>query len=260
MSKLIQILVEGSECFQITFKESSAIKLPETAEFLQKGFAVGCALPTVGNGEVNEFLHPLEGFLRVITAAFGEPFQYSRAFAANMRHLFWKCQFTPSAIFQLAMLHKSNFSQKYIFLLNTIKQLNNQQLNNMSSYLKFLSRNKLYTVIEANPPIVIINNDEIEAVMTAVSKEFFTMFPYLKFVEGGPDFPITIQMKPQYLLAYLAVIVIVGVLNGIIPAWFASRVEPMDVVKGTFKRNTKMVFNKVFIVIQNALAVSLSRW
>ena len=28
------------------------------------------------------------------------------------------------------------------------QQLNNQQFNNMSSYIKFLSRNKLYTVIE----------------------------------------------------------------------------------------------------------------
>ena len=30
----------------------------------------------------------------------------------------------------------------------TIKQLNNQQFNNMKTYLKFLSRNKLYTAIE----------------------------------------------------------------------------------------------------------------
>ena len=85
----------------------------------------------------------------------------------------------------------------------------------------------------------------------------YAFAPSMNALLNDPDIPITIQMKPQYLLAYLAVIVAVGVLNGIIPAWFASRVEPMDVVKGTFKRNTKMVFNKVFIVIQNALAVFL---
>ncbi len=85
----------------------------------------------------------------------------------------------------------------------------------------------------------------------------YAFAPSMNALLNDPAIPITIQMKPLYLLAYLAVIVVVGVLNGIIPAWFASRVEPMDVVNGTFKRNTKMVFNKVFIVIQNALAVFL---
>lgn len=85
----------------------------------------------------------------------------------------------------------------------------------------------------------------------------YVFAPSMNALLNDPDVPIIIQMKPQYLLAYLTVVVVVGVLNGIIPAWFASRVEPMDVVKGTFKRNTKMVFNKVFIVIQNALAIFL---
>jgi putative ABC transport system permease protein len=85
----------------------------------------------------------------------------------------------------------------------------------------------------------------------------YAFAPSMNALLNDPDIPITIQMKPQYLFAYLAVIVVVGILNGIIPAWFASRVEPMDVVKGTFKRNTKMVFNKMFIVVQNALAIFL---
>ena len=81
--------------------------------------------------------------------------------------------------------------------------------------------------------------------------------PMVNNLLNDPDVPITIQMKPAYLLAYLAVIVVLGMLNGVIPALFASRVQPIDVVKGTFRRNTKMVFNKVFIVIQSTLAVFL---
>ena len=81
--------------------------------------------------------------------------------------------------------------------------------------------------------------------------------PSVNALLNDPDVPIQVQVKPMYLLSYLAVIVVVGVLNGIIPAVFASRVQPMDVVKGTFRRNTKMVFNKVFIVIQSTLAVFL---
>ena len=81
--------------------------------------------------------------------------------------------------------------------------------------------------------------------------------PMVNTLLNDPDVPIAIEMKPMYIVAYLAVIVVVGVLNGIIPALFASRVQPIDVVKGTFRRNTKMVFNKVFITVQNVLAVFL---
>ncbi len=99
-------------------------------------------------------------------------------------------------------------------------------------------------------------------VFTAVCFGFGLLLAYLlapsvNALLNSPDVPIAIQMKPMYLVAYLGVVVVVGVLNGIIPAVFASRVEPMDVVKGTFRRNTKMVFNKVFIVIQSTLAVFL---
>ena len=85
----------------------------------------------------------------------------------------------------------------------------------------------------------------------------YAFAPSMNALLNNPSIPIHIQITPMYFLAYIAIVMMVGVLNGIIPAWFASRVEPMDVVKGTFKRNTKMVFNKVFIVIQNALAVFL---
>ena len=85
----------------------------------------------------------------------------------------------------------------------------------------------------------------------------YAFAPSMNALLNNPSIPIRIQITPMYLLAYIAIVLMVGVLNGIIPAWFASRVEPMDVVKGTFKRNTKMSFNKVFIVIQNALAVFL---
>ena len=85
----------------------------------------------------------------------------------------------------------------------------------------------------------------------------YLLAPSVNALLNAPEVPITIQMKPMYIVAYLAVIVVVGVLNGIIPALFASRVQPIDVVKGTFRRNTKLVFNKVFIVVQNVLAVFL---
>lgn len=85
----------------------------------------------------------------------------------------------------------------------------------------------------------------------------YLLTPSVNALLNNPDVPIRVRMSPTYILAYLTGILVVGVLNGIIPALFASRVQPIDVVKGTFRRNTKMVFNKVFIVVQGIFAVSL---
>ena len=49
----------------------------------------------------------------------------------------------------------------------------------------------------------------------------------------------------------------VGVICGIFPAMMAGRYKPVDVMKGGYRRRSKMVFSKVFIVLQNALAVLL---
>ena len=56
---------------------------------------------------------------------------------------------------------------------------------------------------------------------------------------------------------YLAAIVLVGVLAGIAPAAIASRFEPIDVVRGTYRLQTKRVFSKIFIVFQNTVTIVL---
>ena len=65
------------------------------------------------------------------------------------------------------------------------------------------------------------------------------------------------MMTPGYILAYLAGILVLGVINGLLPAFAASRYEPIDVIKGTLRRRNKMILNKVFIVVQNVLSVFL---
>ena len=90
MCKLIQITVERVERFQIAFKESSAVKFPEAAKFLQEGFAVGHVLPAVGDSEVDKFLHPFEGFLRIVATTFGEPFGGPVGLASDVGHCWGK--------------------------------------------------------------------------------------------------------------------------------------------------------------------------
>ena len=71
------------------------------------------------------------------------------------------------------------------------------------------------------------------------------------------DVRLQLLFSPGYVAAYLLGILVLGAVCGLLPAWAAARYEPVDAIKGSFRRNNKMVFSKVFIVIQNALAVFL---
>ena len=74
---------------------------------------------------------------------------------------------------------------------------------------------------------------------------------------GNSSVPLSLMTTPGYVVAYLAGILVLGVVNGLLPAFAASRYQPIDVIKGTFRRRNKMVLSKVFIVVQNVLSVFL---
>ena len=81
--------------------------------------------------------------------------------------------------------------------------------------------------------------------------------PTMNALLNNPDIPIKIIWSPGYVFAYIVIILLVGVLCGIFPAMMSGRYNPVDVMKGGYRRRSKMVFSKVFIVLQNALAVIL---
>ena len=81
--------------------------------------------------------------------------------------------------------------------------------------------------------------------------------PTMNALLNNPDIPIKIIWSPGYVFAYIVIILLVGVLCGIFPAMRSGRYNPVDVMKGGYRRRSKMVFSKVFIVLQNALAVIL---
>ena len=74
---------------------------------------------------------------------------------------------------------------------------------------------------------------------------------------GGTGVRISFMMTPQYIIAYIASVLVLGVVNGLFPALVASGSQPIDVVKGTLRRRNKMVLSKAFIAIQNVLSVFL---
>lgn len=66
---------------------------------------------------------------------------------------------------------------------------------------------------------------------------------------------IHLNLSAISVAVYLSVIVVVGVLAGFAPAFLASRFAPIDVVRGTYRLQSKMLFSKVFIVFQNVITI-----
>ena len=81
--------------------------------------------------------------------------------------------------------------------------------------------------------------------------------PMINRLLNNPDVPVRVVWTLGYISAYIAIIIAVGTLCGVVPAIMAGRYKPVEVIKGGYRRKSKMVFSKVFIVLQNALAVFL---
>ena len=71
------------------------------------------------------------------------------------------------------------------------------------------------------------------------------------------DVALEVSLSPLYLGAYALLAVLIGLVSGLIPAWMTSRYNPVNVIKGEQRRQTKTLFSKVFIVIQNIITVAL---
>lgn len=52
-------------------------------------------------------------------------------------------------------------------------------------------------------------------------------------------------------------LLLIGFVSGLLPAVIISRTKPIDVVRGSFRQKTKLVFSKVFIVFQNIITIAL---
>lgn len=71
-----------------------------------------------------------------------------------------------------------------------------------------------------------------------------------------------IEVMPLFLswmfLAVLAVIVFIGIVSGLIPAWVVTRFNAIEVMKGAFRKKTKGVYSKVLISFQYVVAIALT--
>ena len=71
------------------------------------------------------------------------------------------------------------------------------------------------------------------------------------------DIGLDIAFSEPYLITYILMAIVVGAVSGIIPAFMVHRNDPVSIIKGDQRRQTKTVFSRVFIVIQNVITVAL---
>ena len=63
--------------------------------------------------------------------------------------------------------------------------------------------------------------------------------------------------SPLTVAITAAFIIIVSIAAGALPATILSRVKPIEVVRGTFRKQTKMLFSRVFITVQNVITITM---
>ncbi|GHT06253.1 ABC transporter permease [Bacteroidia bacterium] len=64
-------------------------------------------------------------------------------------------------------------------------------------------------------------------------------------------------LSPVNALIALGIIGLLGVISGWLPATIISKVQPIEITKGSFGRKSRMVFSRYFIVFQNIITVML---
>ena len=71
----------------------------------------------------------------------------------------------------------------------------------------------------------------------------------------GANLDFSLLYSPLWIAIQLGLVLFVGCLSGWLPAFIISAVEPIEIVRGSFRRKTKMVFSKIFIVFQNLITI-----
>lgn len=98
-------------------------------------------------------------------------------------------------------------------------------------------------------------------VITVISFAIGLLLAYaaLPYACGLMNVGFTLEklFSPEWIAAMVAVMVLTGVLSGLLPATYVSSVQPMEIVRGSFRRKTKMVFSKIFIIFQDVITVSM---
>lgn len=70
-------------------------------------------------------------------------------------------------------------------------------------------------------------------------------------------FTLRTLVSPEWIAGMAAVILITGILSGLLPSIVISSVKPIEIVRGTLRRKTKMVLSKIFITFQDVITIAM---
>ena len=79
--------------------------------------------------------------------------------------------------------------------------------------------------------------------------------PYIGRIIDGQT--ITIPFNAASISIYILFVVLIGGICGLIPALNISSIKPISIVNGTYRRKSRVGLNRVFILLQNILAITL---
>ena len=79
--------------------------------------------------------------------------------------------------------------------------------------------------------------------------------PYIGMIIDGQT--ITIPFNAASISIYILFVVLIGGICGLIPALNISSIQPISIVNGTYRRKSRAGLNRLFILIQNILAITL---
>ena len=65
------------------------------------------------------------------------------------------------------------------------------------------------------------------------------------------------DLTPGTAIAYAALVVVLGIAAGIVPAVVVAQFKPIDIVRGALRRRTKMVYSRILIAVQNIITIVL---
>lgn len=68
---------------------------------------------------------------------------------------------------------------------------------------------------------------------------------------------LSIKWNVTSVFIFIGFILLLGILSGLMPAFYSSRYKPIDVVNGVVRTKNRQVFGKIFIIFQNIIAIIL---
>lgn len=77
------------------------------------------------------------------------------------------------------------------------------------------------------------------------------------YVEQLLSTKIVWSLQPWMLLGFIALLAVIALISGWVPALIVARFQPLDIVKGNFRLQNKQVLSRVFIVAQNIISTVL---